>query len=168
MGIGRRDAEHMRRMRARRRPFTAPRAGRLLSQIEFATALPTSELVRCCFPVEHMWGEIKSWHRTSVIRAARLVATPIGRASTRGRPLLWQAIPERMKRAGHNGAKDRIFRRGASSLHRTAHSMRYRYAHRPTLPLSTGPRGPEMAQKGFPRGCWGSLAGSPGLVQVAS
>jgi hypothetical protein len=116
MGIGRRDAEHMRRMRARRRPFTAPRAGRLLSQIEFAfffagirgkpsakdlpTAMPTSELVRCCFPVEHMWGEIKSWHRTSVIRAARLVATPIGRASTRGRPLLWQAVPERMKERG--------------------------------------------------------------------
>src|SRR6516165_3309239 len=102
MGIGRRDNEHMRRMRARRRPFTAPRAGRLLSKIEFAfffagvrgkpdVALPTSELVRCCFPVEHLWGEIKSWHRTSVMSAARLVATPIGRASTRGRPLLWQA-----------------------------------------------------------------------------
>jgi hypothetical protein len=28
----------------------------------------------------------------------------------------------------HNCAKDRIFRRGSPSLHRTAHSIRYRYA----------------------------------------
>jgi hypothetical protein len=93
----------MARMRAQRRPFTAPRAGRLLSAIEFAFFLSrgepisTTELVRSCYPAEHIFGGLKSWHRGNVIRAARLVAEPIGRASTRGRPLMWREMPERMK-----------------------------------------------------------------------
>ena len=37
---------------------------------------------------EHILGRLKSWHRGTVIRAAQLVAEPIGRASTRGRPLV--------------------------------------------------------------------------------
>jgi hypothetical protein len=36
----------------------------------------------------------------AVVRAARRVAEPIGRASTRGRPLVWRATPERMKALG--------------------------------------------------------------------
>jgi hypothetical protein len=47
----------------------------------------------------------------AVVRAARRVAEPIGPASTRGRPLVWRASPERMKErslflgagAGDNG-----------------------------------------------------------------
>lgn len=88
--------EHMARMRARRRPFSEPRAGRVLSAIKFAFFLSggepisTSRLVRSCYPVAHIFGEVKSWHRSNVIRTARRLAEPIGRASTRDRPLLWR------------------------------------------------------------------------------
>jgi hypothetical protein len=98
-----RSPEHMARMRARRQPFSDPRAGRLLRAIEFAFLLSrgapisTTALLKSCYPVEHMRGRLKSWHRSNVVRAARRVAGPIGRASTRGRPLVWRAILERMK-----------------------------------------------------------------------
>jgi len=55
--------EHMARMRARRRPFSDPRAGRLLSAIEVAFLLSRGEpisttgLVRACYPFEHIFGE---------------------------------------------------------------------------------------------------------------
>ena len=81
----------MARMRARRRPFSDPRAGRLLSAIEFAFLLSrgkpisTTELVRACYPMAHIFGGLKSWHRSNVVRAAGHVAEPIGRASTGGR-----------------------------------------------------------------------------------
>jgi hypothetical protein len=89
--------EHMEQMRARRRPFSDPRAGRLLSSIEFAFFLSggepisTTELVKSCYPAEHILGGLKSWQRSNVVRAAWLVANPIGRASTRGRPLVYHA-----------------------------------------------------------------------------
>jgi len=94
-----RPPEHMARMRARRRPFTAPRAGRLLNAIQIAfllsrgEAISTSRLVKSCYPVAHIFGGLKSWHRSNVVRAARRVAQPIGRASTRGRPLVWRPMP---------------------------------------------------------------------------
>jgi len=98
--------KHMARMRAPRRPFSDPRAGRLLSAIEFAFVLSRGEpisptgLVRSCYPAEHILGGLRSWHRSNVVRAAQCVAEPIGRASTRGRPLVWRAMPERMKARG--------------------------------------------------------------------
>ena len=104
-GIGR-SPEHMTRVRARRRPFSDPRAGRLLSAIEFAFVLSRGEpisttgLLKSCYPVEHVLCKLKSWHRSNVVRAARRVAEPIGRASTRGRPLIWRAISEHMKARG--------------------------------------------------------------------
>ena len=76
------------------------------SAIEFAFVLSRGEpisttgLVRSCYPAEHILGGLKSWHRGTVIRAARLVAEPVGRASTRGRPLMWRAMPERTKARG--------------------------------------------------------------------
>jgi hypothetical protein len=85
-----RSPEHMARMRARRRPFSDPRAGRLLSAIEFAFFLSRGEpisttgLVKSCYPASYILGGLKSWHRSNVVRAARRVAEPIGRASTRG------------------------------------------------------------------------------------
>ena len=99
--------EHMEQMRARRRPFSDPRAGRLLSSIEFAFFLSRGKPILA----EHILGGLKSWHRSNVVRAARRVAEPIGPASTRGRPLVWRASPERMKErslflgagAGDNG-----------------------------------------------------------------
>src|SRR6516164_11628710 len=75
-----RPPEHMARMRARRRPFTAPRAGRLLNAIQVAfllsrgEAISTSRLVKSCYPVAHIFGGLKSWHRSNVVRAARRVA----------------------------------------------------------------------------------------------
>jgi hypothetical protein len=96
-----RSSEHMARMRSRRRPFTDPRAGLLLRAIEFAFVLSrgepisTSRLVTSCYPVAHIFGGLKSWHRSNVVRAARQVAEPVGRASTRGRPLVWRPMPRR-------------------------------------------------------------------------
>ena len=78
-----RPPEHMPRMRARRRPFTAPRAGRLLNAIQVAFLLSrgevisTSRLVKSCYPVAHIFGGLKSWHRSNVARAARRVAVRI-------------------------------------------------------------------------------------------
>jgi hypothetical protein len=113
-----RSPEHMARMRARGRPFSDPRAGRLLSAIEFAFVLSRGEpisttgLVRSCYPAEHILGGLKSWHRSNVVRAARCLAEPIGTASTRGRPLVWRAMPERMK------ARGLFFGAGANRTHR--------------------------------------------------
>ena len=93
-----RPSEHMARMRARRQPFSAPRAGRLLSAIEFAFLLShgepisTTDLVRSCYPAEHIFGGLKSWHRSNVARAARRVAVPIGRGRTKGRPIVWWPV----------------------------------------------------------------------------
>ena len=97
-----RDAAHMAKARAKRAPFTDPRDGRLFRQIRFAFTvagghpLSTTDLLKYCYAMEHLWGEIQSWHRTNIARAARRVATPIGRATTPGRPLIWKAIPDLM------------------------------------------------------------------------
>ena len=103
MGGRGRDAAGMARARARRAPFTDPRDGRLLSQIRFAFTLSrgkplsTTDLLKYCHVAEHLWGEIRSWHRSNVCRAAEQVAIPVGRASTLGRPIIWQAAPELME-----------------------------------------------------------------------
>jgi hypothetical protein len=103
MGGRGRDAAHMARMRAKRAPFTDPRDGRLFGQIRFAFTLSrgeplsTTKLLKSCYPFEHLWGRLRSWHRTNVARAARRVATPIGRATTPGRPLICKAVPELME-----------------------------------------------------------------------
>jgi hypothetical protein len=46
--------------------------------------ISTTGLLKSCYPVEHVLCKLKSWHRSNVVRAARRVAEPIGRASTRG------------------------------------------------------------------------------------
>jgi hypothetical protein len=98
-----RDAAHMERMRRNRAPFTDPRDGRLFRQIRFAFTvsrgepLSTSSLLKSCYPFEHLWGKLRSWHRTNVGRVARRVAVPIGRAPTPGRPLIWKEVPELME-----------------------------------------------------------------------
>jgi hypothetical protein len=103
MGGRGRDAAHMERMRAKRSPFTDPRDGRLFAQIRFAfilskgEPLSTTDLVKSCYVAESLWGQLRSWHRTNVARAARRVAIPIGRATTPGRPLVWKAVPKLME-----------------------------------------------------------------------
>jgi len=104
MGGRGRNAAHMQRMRAKRGPFTDPRDGRLFNQIRFAftlskgAPLSTTELLKSCYVIERLWGEIRSWHRTNVARTARRVAIPIGRATTSGRPIIWKPVPELMAR----------------------------------------------------------------------
>ena len=103
MGGRGRDAAHMARARAKRAPFSDPRDGRLFRQIRFAFCLSrgrplsTTDLLKYCYVIEHLWGELRSWHRSSVARTARRVATPIGRATTPGRPIIWKAVPELME-----------------------------------------------------------------------
>jgi hypothetical protein len=89
-----RNAAHMARIRSRRRPFTAPRQGRLKDTIRFAFVmsrgkpLTTGELMNCCYPASVLFGD-KSWYRQNVRRAALKLAVPCGRSHKRGRPILW-------------------------------------------------------------------------------
>src|SRR5262249_5393549 len=91
------------RARSRRTPFTDVRDGRLLKQLRYAfiasngKPLSTAELLPICYAIETAWGEIKTWHRINLRRAAKRVARPIGRATTRGRPIIWEPIPELME-----------------------------------------------------------------------
>jgi hypothetical protein len=57
--------------------------------------LTTTELVKHCY----WWvgEEIKSWHRINVSRVANLLAIPIGRATSQGRPIMWSPRPELMQ-----------------------------------------------------------------------
>jgi hypothetical protein len=103
MGGRGRDAAGMAQARAKRAPFTDPRDGRLVSWIRLAfilsrgEPLSTTDLLKSCYVVERLWGQLRSWRRTNVCRAARRVATPIGRASTQGRPVVWRAVPDLME-----------------------------------------------------------------------
>jgi hypothetical protein len=97
------DEARMAKMRARRAPFTDARDGRLFRQIRFSfthsngAPLSSSDLVKSCYPMEHLWGKIRTWHRTNVVRTVRRVAIPVGRATTPGRPIIWKAVPELME-----------------------------------------------------------------------
>lgn len=102
MGGRGRDAAHMSWAAGKASAVYDPRDGRLFRQIRFAFTisgghpLSTTDLLKYCYVMEHLWGELRSWHYTNVAQAARRVATPIGRATTPGRPLIWKAIPELM------------------------------------------------------------------------
>ena len=94
------DKARMTKMRACRGPFTDHREGRLKRQVRWAfllfrRPLTTTELVKQCY----WWvgEEIKSWHRTNVSRVANLLAIPIGRATSQGRPIMWSPRPELMQ-----------------------------------------------------------------------
>jgi hypothetical protein len=79
-----------------------------LSAIEFAffvshgEPLTTTKLMRACYAYEDILGKIKPWHRTNTIKAARKVATPIGRATTRGRPIIWRLDSKRPARVARS------------------------------------------------------------------
>jgi hypothetical protein len=92
------DEGRMAKMRACRAPFTEPREGRLKSRIRRAFGLcgrplTTTELVKHCYWSANFEG-IKSWHRTNIARVANLLAIPIGRATSQGRPIIWSPRPE--------------------------------------------------------------------------
>jgi len=93
----------MERARSQRTPFTEIRDGRLLSQLRFAfiaskgKPLSTADLLPICYATESAFGQIKTWHRINVRKAAKRVCRPIGRATTRGSPIIWEPIPELME-----------------------------------------------------------------------
>jgi hypothetical protein len=92
----------MAKMRARRAPFTDARDGRLKSRVRqafglYGRPLTTTELVKHCYCWVLQGEKIKSWHRTNVTRVANLLAIPIGRATSQGRPIMWSPRPELMQ-----------------------------------------------------------------------
>jgi hypothetical protein len=101
-----RSREDMADMQRRRGPFSDPRQGRLLSEIEWAfklkkvEILPTTVLLEFCYggrTIRKLSGS-PAWHREMVKRAALKICTPVGRSRKgSGRPMLWKADPERMK-----------------------------------------------------------------------
>src|SRR6478609_7905702 len=114
-----RGPEHMAKMKAARGPHSDPRDTYIARTIRHAfessrgEPLSTGQLVKEIFGwqlrVERK--PLKSWHYQNVRRALRKVASPIGRASTRGRSVLWQP-DERMglrDRARHKLARPRKY-----------------------------------------------------------
>jgi hypothetical protein len=105
----------MAEVRAQRGPLSDPRNGRLQEGIRFAfwsveglgpnhlrlkgtpDKVTTRYLMQWCYPLEHLRGELKSWHRTNVIKAARMVAIPTrgsGKGSGKGHGFVWVPINE--------------------------------------------------------------------------
>jgi len=103
----------MAEVRAARGPFSDPRDGRVLRQIRLAfwsfqglgswrpkgtpPAVTTKWLMSFTYPWEYQRGELKSWHRTNTIKAARMVAIPIrgsGKGAGKGRSFTWTPISE--------------------------------------------------------------------------
>jgi hypothetical protein len=90
--------EHMAKVKAARGPYSDPRDTYIARAIRYAfessrgEPLSTGQLVKEIFGwqlrVERK--PLRSWHYQNVRRALRKVATPIGRASTRGRSVLWR------------------------------------------------------------------------------
>jgi len=111
--------EALARARSQRTPFTEVRDGRLLRQLRYAFVCSngrpqsTTELLPICYAVESTFGQIKSWHYEMLGRAAGRVCKPIGRAATRGRPIIWEPIPDQLELRGFMGrARRRRERRG--------------------------------------------------------
>src|SRR5262249_17353924 len=98
-----RGPEHMAKMKAARGPYSDPRDTHTASMIRYAfecshgKPLSTGQLVEQIYGWKvRLKGKIKkSYHYETVRRALRKVAVPIGRASTRGRSVLWKPIEQR-------------------------------------------------------------------------
>jgi hypothetical protein len=124
------DEARMVKMRACRAPFTDARDGRLKRQVRrafrlYERPLTTTELVKHCYWSANFEG-IKSWHRTNVTRVANLLAIPIGRATSQGRPIMWSPRPELMQDRCGVGRKRRHAARtkAATDLWRFIKSLR--------------------------------------------
>jgi hypothetical protein len=99
-----RGPEHMAKMKAARGPYSDPRDTYITRTIRYAfehskgKPLSTGQLVKEVYGLQLRLERKppQSWHYQNVRRALRKVATPIGRASTRGRPVLWRP-DERMQ-----------------------------------------------------------------------
>jgi hypothetical protein len=93
-----RGQEHMEKMKAARSSYSDPRDTYIARTIRWAferskgKPLSTGQLVKEVYGLQLRLDRKppESWHYQNVRRALRKVATPIGRASTRGRSVLWQ------------------------------------------------------------------------------
>ena len=107
--------EHMAKMKAARGPYSDPRDTHIASMIRYAfersygKPLSTGQLVEQIYGWQlRLRGKPKrSYHYEAVRRALRKVAVPIGRASTRGRSVLWQPIPELLEQRSWTGRTNR-------------------------------------------------------------
>src|SRR5215472_10709042 len=97
-----RGREHMAKMQAARAPYSDPRDTYIARTIRYAfecsrgKPLSTGQLVKEIYGLQLRVERkpLKSWHYQNVRRALLKVAIPIGRASTRGRSVMWKPIPE--------------------------------------------------------------------------
>ena len=88
----------MAKMKAQRGPYSDPRDTYIASMIRYAfersngKPLSTGQVVKEIYywQLRVQGKPKKSYHYEAVRRALRKVAVPIGRASTRGRSVLWQ------------------------------------------------------------------------------
>ena len=93
-----RGPEHMAKMKAACAPYTDPRDTYIARVIRYAFSrsrgkpLSTGQLVKEIYGWQLRLDRkpSKSWHYQNARRALRKVATPIGRASRRGRSVLWK------------------------------------------------------------------------------
>jgi hypothetical protein len=93
-----RGLDHMAKMKAARGPYSDPRDTYIARTIRYAFERSNGKPLSTGQLVKEIYGwqlrverkPLRSWHYQNVRRALRKVATPIGRASTRGRSVLWQ------------------------------------------------------------------------------
>jgi hypothetical protein len=104
-----RGSEHMAKMKAARGPYSDPRDTYIMRTIRWAFESSNGRPLSTGYLVEKVFGwqlrlqgtAKKSYHYEAIRRTLRKVATPIGRASSRGRSVLWRP-DERM------GLRDRV------------------------------------------------------------
>ena len=106
-----RGPEHMAKMKAARGLYSDPRDTHIASMIRYAfershgKPLSTGQLVEQIYGWQlRLKGKAKqSYHYEAIRRALRKVATPIDRASTRGRSVLWKPTPELLEQRSWAG-----------------------------------------------------------------
>ena len=109
-----RGPEHMAKMKAARGPYSDPRDTHIASMIRYAFEHSDGKPVSTAQLVEEIYGwqlrlkgkAKQSYHYEAIRRALRKVATPIDRASTRGRSVLWKP-DERMELRSSTGRTNR-------------------------------------------------------------
>ena len=113
-----RGAEHMAKMKTARGPYSEPRDTYIARMIRYAfershgKPLSTGQLVEEIYAWQlRVKGKPKrSYHYEAIRRALRKVATPIDRASTRGRSVLWKP-DERLELRSWTGRANREHKR---------------------------------------------------------
>src|SRR5215813_14515207 len=109
-----RGPEHMAKMKAARGPYSDPRDTYIARMIRYAFERSHGKPLSTAQLVEQIYGwqlrlqgrPLKSYHYLTIRRALRKVAVPIGRASTRGRSVLWKP-DERMELRSWTGRTNR-------------------------------------------------------------